>query len=92
MCRLRKLFWLLTRGQAAKDASTGQEKIIDIFNRIEHFFHRLDIYTSLSPTASMTDMIVKIMVEVLTILAMVTKDAKCGRLSELISLIFIFHG
>jgi hypothetical protein len=75
----------LTRGsQAAKDASTDQEKIIDVFNRIEHFFRRLEIYTMLTPTAAMTDMIVEIMVEVLTILAIATKEMKRGQLSELV--------
>ncbi|KAN0118744.1 hypothetical protein V8E52_004855 [Russula decolorans] len=67
---------------AAKDASTSQEKIIDIFNRIEHFFRRLEIYTALTPTAAMTDMIVEIMVEVLTILAIATKEAKRGLLKK----------
>jgi hypothetical protein len=33
----------------------------------------------------MTDIIIEIMVEVLTILAIATKEAKRGRLSELIS-------
>jgi hypothetical protein len=82
---------ILTPGsQAAKDASTGQEKIIDIFNRIEHFFRRLEIYTVLTPTTAMTDMIVEIMVEVLTILAIATKEVKCGPLSELVSRVFTF--
>ena len=36
----------------------------------------------------MTDMIVEIMVEVLTILAIATKEVKRGPLSELISLVF----
>jgi hypothetical protein len=74
-----------TRGtQAANDASTSQEKIVDIFNRIEHFSRRLEIYTVLTPTAAMTDMIVEIMVEVLTILAITTKELKHEPLSELI--------
>jgi hypothetical protein len=59
--------------------------IADVFNRIEHFFCRLEIYTVLTPTTAMTDMIVEIMVEVLTILAIATKEVKCGPLSELIS-------
>jgi hypothetical protein len=59
-----------------------------VFNRIEHFFRRLEIYTALTPTAAMTDMIVEIMVEVLTILAIVTKEVKRGPLSELISRVF----
>ena len=72
----------------AKDASSGQEKIIEIFNRIEHFFRRLEIYTALTPTAAMTDMIVEIMVEVLTILGIATKEVKRGPLSQLISRVF----
>ncbi len=87
---MRKLLRLLTPGsQAVEGASTSQAKIIDIFNRIEHFFRRLEIYTVLTPTTAMTDMIVEIMVEVLTILAMATKELKRGPLSELISRLFI---
>ncbi|KAF8492445.1 hypothetical protein F5888DRAFT_1909218 [Russula emetica] len=67
---------------AAKDASTSQERIIDIFNRIEYFFRRLEIYTVLTPTAAMTDMIVEIMVEVLTILTIVTKEVESGQLKK----------
>ena len=74
--------------QAAKDASASQGRIIDAFNRVEHFFRRLEIYTVLTPTAAMSDMIVEIMVEVLTILAIATKEMKLGRLSKLISRIF----
>ena len=65
--------------------------MINIFDCIEHFFRRLEIYTVLTPTAAMTDIIVEIMVEVLTILAIVTKEVKCGPLSELISCVFTLH-
>ena len=37
------------------------------------------------PTTVMTDLVVEIMVEVLTILAIATKEVKRGRLSELMS-------
>jgi len=40
------------------------------------------IYTGITPTTAMTDIIVDIMVEVLTILAIATKEVKRGRLSE----------
>jgi hypothetical protein len=75
----------LTRhgSQAAKDASASQDKLIDLFNHIDHFFRRLDIYTGITPTAPMTDIIIEIMVEVLVILAISTKEVKRGRLSEL---------
>jgi hypothetical protein len=48
------------------------------------------MYTSITPTTGMTNVIVQIMVEVLTILAIATKDVKRGRLSELMSSIPTF--
>ena len=71
--------------QAAKDASASQGKLTEIFNRIERFFGRLEIYTGITPTAAMKDIIVGIMVEVLSILAIATKEVKRGRLSELMT-------
>ena len=70
--------------QAAKDASASRDKLIEMFNRMERFFHRLEIYTNISPTMAMSNMIVEIMVEVLTILGIATKEMKRGRLSELV--------
>jgi hypothetical protein len=69
--------------QAAKDVNASQDKLIDIFNRIERFFHRLEIYTGLTPTTAMRDIIIEIMVEVLKILAIATEEVNRGRLSEL---------
>ena len=69
----------------ANDANTSRDKLIDILNRIERFFDRLEIYTGIAPTTAMTDMIVEIMVEVLTILAIATKEMTRGRFSELTS-------
>jgi hypothetical protein len=58
--------------------------LIDIFVRIEGFFKRLESYTEVRPTAAMTDVIVKITIEVLSILAIATKEIKQGQSSELI--------
>ena len=46
------------------------------------FFGRLEIYTGITPTSAMRDIITKIMVEIPTILAVATKEVKRGRLSE----------
>lgn len=56
--------------------------LIDIFVRIENFFKRLESYTEAPPTAAMTDVIVKIMIEVLLILAISTEEINFGRSSE----------
>ena len=45
-----------------------QDNLIDIFERMENFFQRLELYTRVSPPPEMIDIILKIMVEVLSIL------------------------
>jgi hypothetical protein len=64
------------------DVRASQDTLIDIFERMENLFQRLEIYTNVSPTPEMMDMIVKIMVEVLSILAIATKEMKQGCISE----------
>jgi hypothetical protein len=63
--------------------------LIDIFVRIEGFFKRLESYTAVPPTAAMTDVIVKIMIEILSILAIATKEIRQGRSSEYTDLQYI---
>jgi hypothetical protein len=53
-----------------------------MFERIENFFRRLEVYTAVPPTPEMTDMMVKIMVEVLSILGIATKEIRQGQTSE----------
>ncbi|KAH9052300.1 hypothetical protein EDB87DRAFT_1581799 [Lactarius vividus] len=62
--------------QAAKDAESSQEALADVFERIENFFKCLESYTEVPQTEAMTDIIVKIMVEVLDIFAIATKEIK----------------
>ncbi len=61
---------------ASKDA------LADPFERLEFFFKRLETYTEVTPTAAMMDMITKIMVEVLTIFGIATKELRRGSASE----------
>ena len=68
--------------QAARDVRSSQETLVDIFERIETFFRRLEVYTEVPPTADMMDMMVKIMGEILLILGIATKEIKQGRSSE----------
>ena len=68
--------------QAAKDARASQSTILDIFERIEMFFRRLDAYTQVEPTSEMIELMVQITVEVFSILGIATKELKQGRTSE----------
>lgn len=49
---------------------------------IEHFLKRLDIYTRIPATAAMDEIVVKIIVELLTTLALATKEVKQGKSSK----------
>ncbi len=71
--------------QAAKDVEASQDALVDLFERIENFFKRLESYTTVRPTDAMTDIIVKIMIEVLNIFAIATKEMRQGRASALLS-------
>jgi hypothetical protein len=73
---------ILILSQAAMDVRASQETLIDIFERMEAFFQRLEIYTRVSPPPEIIDIIVKIMVEVLSILGIATKEMKQGRTSK----------
>jgi hypothetical protein len=68
--------------QAARDVRASQDTLIEIFERMGAFFQRLEIYTRVSPPPEMIDIIVRIMVELLSILGMATKETKQGRTSK----------
>ncbi|KAH9975596.1 hypothetical protein BJV74DRAFT_798789 [Russula compacta] len=60
----------------ARDVHASRDTLLDIFERIEYFFRRLETYTEVPPTAEMTDISIQIMIEVLCILAIATKETK----------------
>ncbi|KAI9436556.1 hypothetical protein H4582DRAFT_397851 [Lactarius indigo] len=72
---------------AAKDVKESQDALVDVFERVENFFKRLETYTEVPLTAAMTDIIVKIMVEVLGILALSMKEIKQGRTKKYLKML-----
>jgi hypothetical protein len=68
--------------QAVKGVLDDYDTLADLLESVEHFLNRLEIYTKIPPTVSMTEVIVKILVEVLSILALATKQLQQGKLSE----------
>jgi hypothetical protein len=69
-------------GQATKDVSASYNTLIDLLESIENFLGRLEIYTTIPLTAAMSDIVIKLLVEVLSTLALATKQARQGRISE----------
>ena len=68
--------------QAVKDVLKDYDTLAVLLESIEHFLIRLDIYTKITHTVSMTGIIVNILVEILSILALATKQLQEGKLSE----------
>ena len=64
--------------QAAKGVIDSYDALVDLFESIEHFLKRLDIYTHIPATAAMNEIVIKIMAELLTTVALATKEIKQG--------------
>jgi hypothetical protein len=68
--------------QAASGVSSSYDALVDLFECVGNFLKRLRIYTDLPMTPLMMEMSVKIMVELLSVLALATKQIKQGRFSK----------
>lgn len=71
--------------QAVQRVRADKGALFDLFDRIENFFRRLEVYVNLPLMEGMTTVIVNVMVEVLLIIALATREIQQGKLSELIS-------
>jgi hypothetical protein len=67
--------------QTIEDVS-ARDPLVDLLESIESILKHLDIYTKISPTRAMTDIVVKTFVELLSILALATKFTKQGQPGE----------
>jgi hypothetical protein len=70
--------------KAARDTAASREALIELFDKIENFFVRLQTYTEVPPAAAITNVMGKIMAEVLCMLAIATKEMKQRRTSAFI--------
>ncbi len=68
--------------QAAIDVRASQGNLFEMFERLEAFFQRLEIYTEAALDQKMMDTVMKIMTEVLNVIGIATKEIKQGRTSK----------
>lgn len=68
--------------QAAKGINLNPNALADLLESIEHCLKRVDVYTRIPPTPAMNAAVSKIIVELLSTLALATKNLKHGRSSE----------
>ena len=64
--------------QVVNDVGASYDALVDLFQSIESILRRLDIYTRIPHTTAMTDIILKTMVELISVLALATKRVKEG--------------
>ena len=65
-----------------KGVSDDYSALADLLESIGHFLNRLEIYSEVPPTEHLNEMIIKILIELLSTLASMTKKMKQGNLSE----------
>ena len=68
--------------QAANGMNANYDALVDLLESIKHFLMRLDIYTHIPHTPALDKMVVKIIMELLSTLALVTKELKQGWTSK----------
>ena len=60
------------------------DALVDLFASFENFLSRLNIYAEIPPTPALTNILVKIIVELISTLALATKQVKQRRFSEFV--------
>ena len=68
--------------QAAKTVMSSREALVNVLESIGQFVGRLKIYTEISLSSTMVEIVIQIMVELISILALETKKFTRRRLSE----------
>jgi hypothetical protein len=68
--------------QSAKGIISNCDALVDLLESIEYFLNRLHIYTGISPAPAIDEIMVKIFVELISTLALVTEGLKQRRSSE----------
>jgi hypothetical protein len=70
--------------QAVGEVSSGYDALLELFDRLGSFLKRLEVYIDIPPTEMMADIIVKIVIELLSVLALTKEQIKRGRMSTCI--------
>ena len=62
--------------KAGKGVRSSWDALVELSESIEHFLNRLDIYTRIPRMPALDEIVVKIMVELLSTLALATREFK----------------
>jgi len=68
--------------QLAKGIISNCDALVNLLESIKHFLNRLNIYTRIPPMPAVDEIVVKILVELISMLALVTDELKQRQSSE----------
>jgi len=68
--------------QAASGVTSSYDALLELFDCLGNFLKRLEIYTTIPPSPIMTEVVIKIMLELLSVIALASKQIKQGRFSK----------
>jgi hypothetical protein len=68
--------------QVVKGVNASYDALLELLESVEHLLKPLDIYTQIPHTPAIDETVANIMVEILSALALATKELKQGRSSE----------
>jgi hypothetical protein len=68
--------------QAANDVNASHDALANVLELVEQFVNRLEIYTKVTLERAMAELVVKIMVQLLHVLGLVTKEINRNPLSK----------
>ncbi|KAH9956480.1 hypothetical protein BGW80DRAFT_253370 [Lactifluus volemus] len=75
--------FLLSAAKAVGSShGTSQRTLAELFQRIEKFIRRLESYTKVTPTPELQEVIVNVMTEVLSVLAIATEVIALGKADQ----------
>ncbi|KAI0258920.1 hypothetical protein BC834DRAFT_1036150 [Gloeopeniophorella convolvens] len=66
--------------RASKGVSESYDSLVDLFDTMSRFLERVKVYTRMEQTPAMTEIVMKMMIGLLNILGLATKEIKQGRL------------
>ena len=83
---LSPIAYLISNYQAVRDVAESHNTLVGLFERIHFFVQRLKTYTGIPLTNELTELLGKVMAQILSILALSTKAMTSRRISELFCL------
>ena len=79
--------YVTSSSQVVKDVVASHDTLINLFERIHFFLQRLNSYTRTPLTSGLTELLGMIMAQILSVLALSTKEMTERRISESIYLL-----